>query len=103
LVVSLDRIVVRLLGRDLRGRVVGREVREGKVLRFRRLGVLGRSGRPDKGGEAQRETDEKARGTPHPTDTARQVVVRVTPSIAPMPSVTSCPMASSVGPWTTAM
>lgn len=37
------------------------------------------------------------------TATATQVVVRVTPSMMPMPSVTSRPIESMVGPSTTAM
>src|SRR5262249_46549743 len=38
-----------------------------------------------------------------PMDTATHVVVRVTPSMVPMPSVTSRPMASRLGPSTMAM
>src|SRR5438034_1741740 len=43
------------------------------------------------------------RQRPRYSATARQVVVRVTPSIAPISSVTRRPTASSVGPSTTAM
>src|SRR6185369_5331579 len=57
------------------------------------------------GGERARPPGRLARrvGRAQPMATATQVVVRVTPSMMPMDSVTRLPMASRVVPSTTAM
>ena len=99
LVVTLDGVVVAALQRHDLVAVVGGELGVRQVARAAGLGESRDGERRDQEGEGP--SDRQA--PRHPMETARHVVVRVTPSMAPMPSVTSWPMSSSVGPSTTAM